>query len=284
MKTAILIALFTLVGNITATQKWSEADHTSLGDSDDEYVYTNWEDEPFILYKKPKNIFDVLGLDRCNRKIKDDTRFVPVDPFTHADCKYWYEKFKDQVNIEDKDKVFSTRPLYKSKNRYVTKWLLEQGANPNAMNYIGKAIEMADIGSVQELLAAGARANRTDDHDLLFPPLYTGKNALHAAADTCDPQIIKTILEAGVSGKEDMLGDTPLHVAARRCTLPAVEALLQGKEHVSTQNKFGKAPIDIATSPAVKELLIKEKERRELMRKKAGLFTLCKLLGDGYCA
>lgn len=119
----------------------------------------------------------------------------------------------------------------------VVDFLLLHGAEVNAKNTHDKtALDLAvehdyGIETVKRLLAAGARP-----HD-----------ALHQAASISSEgaiQVVRALLDAGVSaGARNVLGDTPLHQAARFGTPEVVGELLSRGADVNARDRGGDTPL-----------------------------------------
>nr|UVF58849.1 ankyrin repeat protein E2 [synthetic construct] len=106
-----------------------------------------------------------------------------------------------------------------------------------------KLLEAARAGQDDEvriLMANGADVNATDNW---------GDTPLHLAAVRGHLEIVEVLLKAGadVNASDEMLGDTPLHLAAADDGhLEIVEVLLKHGADVNAQDKFGKTPFDLA--------------------------------------
>jgi ankyrin repeat protein/predicted O-methyltransferase YrrM len=195
---------------------------------------------------------------------------------------------KDEIRLEKRDKYQRT-PLH-SAARYgamsAARFLLEQGADPNARDERGDAplhlasifsyddmVELlirykADVDllnaqgqaplilaslygnapSIRSLLAGGAQINIRDTE---------GSTLLHIAALYQNHENIAALLEGGPEIDEaNSEGDTPLHQAVRRSdNLQAVELLLQHGADANTPDRTGKNVLQVAAASNQKDYI-----------------------------
>lgn len=92
--------------------------------------------------------------------------------------------------------------------------------------------------------------------------LFSGRNALHAAAEVDNTTEMQELMEDGVSpdelNEQDENGNTPLHIAAWHGAKNAVRVLL-GKPGIDRhlQNNDSQTPAQLATHPGVIRLFNK---------------------------
>lgn len=116
-------------------------------------------------------------------------------------------------------------------------------------------LEDEDGPVLRALVKAGVDVNEQDSHQ------FGGYSALHAVALNNRADDIIVLLKAGADVQlKSRLGDSPLHVAASRHQLDAVEVLLeQGGADVKARNAKGETSLHVAakiSSPLVVEALV----------------------------
>lgn len=88
---------------------------------------------------------------------------------------------------------------------------------------------------------------------------WLGKTALHQAAKSNEPNIVKRLLQANAEiSKQDGFGNTPLHAAAIYNSPEAARLLVNEGADINLKNEQCETPLDKARDDSeVKRLLLK---------------------------
>jgi ankyrin repeat protein len=147
--------------------------------------------------------------------------------------------------------------------------LLEAGADPNATDSSGStpllwAVTNCSLPSVQALIAKGAQVNlaMTDAGTVKFGKIQlVGLTPLMVAAPYCGAEMTETLLDAGANvNARDIRGMTPLMLAlaSEAQNLDRVNLLLNSRADVAAKSNVGETPLDWALKyghPAIIETL-----------------------------
>jgi ankyrin repeat protein/Zn-dependent protease with chaperone function len=122
----------------------------------------------------------------------------------------------------------------------MTRWLLEQGADPNLSDGqpgtpIFSAVRKQNLDSVKALLARGADPNRKSSR--FWSPLFE-------AAWDGNPDIVRTLLRAGAKPAEsDRFGQTPLFTAAMKNRSDIVSQMILAGAPFDKPDRYGWTPL-----------------------------------------
>jgi len=135
--------------------------------------------------------------------------------------------------------------------------LLAAGADPNALDPLGgtpllTACWLGHTSVVSLLLSRGANVNAIHRE--------AGASALEYAVLKSRPDIVELLLAAGANvGKRYRGGQTVLHLAAARASVPVLEQLISAKADLAATDDLGNTAVDEAVlhnqSDAVRSLL-----------------------------
>ncbi len=107
---------------------------------------------------------------------------------------------------------------------------------------------LGDYGKVRELLLKNANPNIQDN--------LAGGTPLHIAASGAKANILDVLLQNNANpNMQDFEGNTALHVAALSNLDSIVKKLLQAGANPAITNHQRYTPLDLASSPATRELL-----------------------------
>ena len=140
-------------------------------------------------------------------------------------------------------KAFSRHSAARANNEYAVRCLIENGANVNAKDNLGRTLlHSAAEGNATEtaalLLKSGAQVNAKSDN---------GGTPLHSAAYNNATEAAALLLKNGaqVNAKSDN-GGTPLHSAAYNNATEAAALLLKSGAQVNAKNDDGGTPLHSA--------------------------------------
>ena len=127
-------------------------------------------------------------------------------------------------------------PLDAANSRAVVELLLDRGADPRAGNVLIDPIRRGELDLVARLIDLGADVNHLGGRDQT--PLF------HAAEAPAGDPAVGLLLERGARpDAANDLGDTPLHMACGRTSVPAVERLHAAGASVRTRSQRGMTPL-----------------------------------------
>ena len=113
----------------------------------------------------------------------------------------------------------------------------------------------ADSQNLLSLLEGGADIAATDENDRL---------PLHWAANWASPPVIRTLIASGARDQvnaRDCTGRTPLHMAVRNAYPEVVHLLLDEGSEIDAQNVLGLTPLHVAAGLLAKPMMRALKER-----------------------
>jgi ankyrin repeat protein len=168
----------------------------------------------------------------------------------------------------------------------IARLLVEKGANINSQNesmytplhYVisYERNDSTTLSFVRFLLDHGANPNTKIHPYRLFHPIrgFLGNNRdgykkgwtpLHTASDRGHAQLVRLLLERGARpNTTDSQGMTPLHVAVKKGHSDVVKELLRFGANISATSKNGSLALDMANKKNIKNMIIKERDRRRL--------------------
>lgn len=162
----------------------------------------------------------------------------------------------------------------------IARYLVQEGANVNSTFTSAKytplhfVIEYGKTESilnfVRFLLNHDANPNTKIFSSSFFHPntregQKKGWTPLHTAAEKGYPQLVRLLLQRGARpNATDARGMTPLHWAAKKGHSDVVKELLRFGANISATSKNGSLALDIANKKNIKNMIIKERERRRL--------------------
>lgn len=130
--------------------------------------------------------------------------------------------------------------------------LIQAGANNEAKNGLGDTplhivCMLGHTEIAERLLRASVNKEAQDDD---------GNTALHWACLKGDIEIVELLLRAGADhGAQDYGGYTPLHEACIHGHITVAERLLQAGADITIKNDRQQTAFDLASMPAIKELI-----------------------------
>ncbi len=136
---------------------------------------------------------------------------------------------------------------------------LSRGADPEATDFRGAtaflmALRARNLSAAERLRAAGADIRAI--HRRRTMGMGTS-NALRAAIETDDPAVVAWVLAHGFAvDARDEFYESPLFFAVSEDRVNSARALLEAGADIHKENKFGKEPINEATSLSMLDVLI----------------------------
>lgn len=225
------------------------------------------------------NSKDLNGFTALHRAIQ--IRGVNNNPIDDLELVRFLIQYGANVNIRSHFRGVRPLNVAVENGKYdIARLLVEKGANVNSQNEsmytpMHYAISYGRNASTtlnfaRFLLDRGANPNTK-----IYPEAslfgydrsrYTrGWTPLHTAAANGETDIVRLLLERGARPNAmDAQGMTPLHWAVKRGHSTVVKELLSFGVNISATSKNGSMPLDLANQKNIKNMIIKERERRRL--------------------
>ena len=121
--------------------------------------------------------------------------------------------------------------------------LLDNGArinisDENGMHPIHYAVKSGKSNVIRTILNCGASLTEVDDRK---------NSVLHHAVLSGNDELVTHLLRyLNISDCKNIYGETPLHLAAKYCTVKAIQALLNAGYNPEIKNNSGQTPYDVA--------------------------------------
>jgi len=150
-----------------------------------------------------------------------------------------------RVNAKNKKGVAPLHIAAANGKEEILNSLLDHGAklniaDQNGMKPIHHGVKSGKRVIIRTLLNNGASLVEVDDRK---------NNVLHHACKVGNDELITFILRhMMISDSKNIFGETPLHIAARYCSLSGVKALVHAGFDIQAKNDVGLTPIDVANS------------------------------------